>query len=204
MSDTQGSPLTQGREASLTLGLLSLIGNNNHLDLIGKQRDAFDEAREANKHRHVFLQVNLTIRSHVQSKSRIGNNVLERSSSEIGAGFRSPAPLKPSDLSAAHQAGVVRYDVGDDVPGGSDWNVATMTCNDNVAWTCVAVVGPIRPVDGRFTRLADHLLIRRGRFDEFALLEHHASTDQCDQERCVHGTPAALCGLDELERTTDP
>jgi len=91
------------------------------------------------------LQVNLTIRSHVQSKSRIGNNVLERSSSEIGAGFRSPAPLKPSDLSAAHQAGVVRDDVGDDVPGGSDWNVATMTCNDNVAWTCVAVVGPIRP-----------------------------------------------------------
>src|SRR5450759_2319249 len=43
-----------------------------------------------------------------------------------------------------------------------------------------------------------------GSFKEFALLEHRAGTDQCDQVRRVHGSPAGLRGLDELERHRDP
>ncbi len=39
-----------------------------------------------------------------------------------------------------------------------------------------------------------------GAFDQFAVLEAGAGADEGDEVGCVHGTPAGLCGLDELER----
>ena len=42
-----------------------------------------------------------------------------------------------------------------------------------------------------------------GSFDELAVLERRAGTDQGDELGCVHGTPPGLCGLDELERHGD-
>ena len=42
-----------------------------------------------------------------------------------------------------------------------------------------------------------------GSFDELAVLEHRAGTYQYDEVGCVHGAPAVLGGLDELERHRD-
>ncbi len=39
-----------------------------------------------------------------------------------------------------------------------------------------------------------------GSFDEFPLFESGARTDEGDEVWGVDGTPAGLCGLDELER----
>lgn len=41
-------------------------------------------------------------------------------------------------------------------------------------------------------------------FDEDAVLERRASTDESDEVGCVHGPPPVLGGLDELERHRDP
>jgi len=43
-----------------------------------------------------------------------------------------------------------------------------------------------------------------GSFDEFAVDEGRASTDESDQVGCVHRAPAGLGGLHELERHRDP
>ena len=43
-----------------------------------------------------------------------------------------------------------------------------------------------------------------GSFDEFALLEQRSCSDEGDQVWGVHGAPAGLGGLDELERHGDP
>ena len=42
-----------------------------------------------------------------------------------------------------------------------------------------------------------------GTFDELAVLEFRARADQHDQVRGVHGAPAGLGGLNELERFGD-
>ena len=49
------------------------------------------------------------------------------------------------------------------------------------------------------TPLADHLLIRRGSFDEFAVLEPRVGADQGDQVGCVDRSTAVLGGFDEFE-----
>jgi hypothetical protein len=43
-----------------------------------------------------------------------------------------------------------------------------------------------------------------GSFDELAVDEYRAGTDQCDQVRCVDRSPPVLRGLDELERRGQP
>lgn len=42
-----------------------------------------------------------------------------------------------------------------------------------------------------------------GSFDESAVLELRAGSDEGDEVGCVHGAPAGLGGLDEFERHRD-
>lgn len=41
-------------------------------------------------------------------------------------------------------------------------------------------------------------------FDEFAVFELRAGSDERDQVRCIHRAPAGLCGLDSLKAIATP